>query len=56
MRWLIVPFLRYADFKGRSGRNEFWAFFGLSIAAFLLAVIATGLLTDPQNNTASNAS
>jgi len=46
MRWLVVPFLRYADFKGRSGRTEFWTFFGLSVAAFLLAVVATGLSTD----------
>jgi uncharacterized membrane protein YhaH (DUF805 family) len=46
MRWLVMPFLRYADFKGRSGRTEFWTFFGLSIAALLLTVVATGLSTD----------
>ena len=28
MRWLLMPFLRYADVKGRSGRAEFWTFFG----------------------------
>lgn len=46
MRWLVMPFLRYADFRGRSGRTEFWTFLGLSVAAFLLTVVATGLLTD----------
>lgn len=43
MRWLALPFLRYADFKGRSARTEFWTFFGLSVAIFILAVVATGL-------------
>ena len=52
---MLLPFLRYADFKGRSGRTEFWTFFGLSVAAFLLAVVVTGLSTDtstvPQSKT-----
>lgn len=61
MRWLAMPFLRYADFKGRSGRAEFWTFFGLSVAAFLLTVVVTGLSTDtstvPQSQTpGANAS
>jgi uncharacterized membrane protein YhaH (DUF805 family) len=46
MRWLVVPFLRFADFKGRSGRTEFWVFFGLSVAALILTAVATGLSTD----------
>ena len=46
MRWLVMPFLRYTDFKGRSGRTEFWTFFGLSVAALLLTAIATGISTD----------
>ena len=49
MRWLVMPFLRYADFKGRSGRTEFWTFFGFSVAALILAVVATGLLADTTN-------
>lgn len=40
-----MPFLRYAVFKGRSGPTEFWTFFGLSVAAFLLTVVVTGLST-----------
>jgi uncharacterized membrane protein YhaH (DUF805 family) len=45
MNWLFLPFIRYADFKGRSGRIEFWTFFGLSVAALVLAVVVTGLST-----------
>lgn len=25
--YMIMPFKRYADFKGRSRRMEFWSFF-----------------------------
>ena len=49
MRWLVMPFLRYADFKGRSGRTEFWTFFGLSVAALILTVVATGFSADTTN-------
>jgi uncharacterized membrane protein YhaH (DUF805 family) len=55
MRWLVMPFLRYADFKGRSGRTEFWTFFGLSVAAFFLTVVATGLSTDVSTVTQPKA-
>jgi uncharacterized membrane protein YhaH (DUF805 family) len=55
MRWLVMPFRRYADFKGRSGRTEFWTFFGLSVAAFLVTVVATGLLTDVSTATQPKA-
>jgi uncharacterized membrane protein YhaH (DUF805 family) len=55
MRWLVMPFLRYADFKGRSGRTEFWTFFGLSVAAFLLTVVVTGLSTDVSTVTQPKA-
>lgn len=61
MRWLVMPFLRYADFRGRSGRTEFWTFFGLSVVALLITVVVTGLSTDastlPQSKTpGANAS
>jgi len=26
MEWMVMPFRRYADFAGRSGRQEFWMF------------------------------
>ena len=51
MRWLVMPFLRYADFRGRSGRKEFWTFFGLSVAVIFLTVIAAGLSTDTSTVT-----
>jgi uncharacterized membrane protein YhaH (DUF805 family) len=56
MRWLTMPFFRYVDFRGRSGRTEFWAFFGLSVAAFLLTVVATGLSTDTSTVASPRAS
>lgn len=31
MEWAILPFKRYADFKGRSRRMEFWMFSLLNI-------------------------
>jgi uncharacterized membrane protein YhaH (DUF805 family) len=27
MRWMIMPFRKYADFTGRSQRKEYWMFF-----------------------------
>lgn len=37
MEWMILPFKRYVDFKGRSRRMEFWMFqlLNLIIALFL---------------------
>lgn len=49
MRWILTPFLRYADFKGRSGRAEFWVFFGLSVAMIVFVVSLTGLTTETTN-------
>ena len=46
MRWLVMPFLRYADFNGRSGRLEFWTFFGISVSAVFIAVVATVFLPE----------
>jgi uncharacterized membrane protein YhaH (DUF805 family) len=45
MRWVLAPFLRYADFKGRSGRAEFWTFFGVSVGMIVFVVLLTGLST-----------
>ena len=41
LRWMLMPFHRYADFSGRSQRREFWLFVlfhyivGISFAAIL---------------------
>lgn len=49
MRWVLTPFLRYADFKGRSGRAEFWTFFAVSAATIIFVVLLTGLSNETAN-------
>ncbi len=39
MRWMILPFKRYAQFSGRSRRMEFWMF---GLLNFLVAVVLAG--------------
>ncbi|UZK68651.1 DUF805 domain-containing protein [Sphingomonas sp. S1-29] len=44
MHWMLLPLRRYADFKGRSRRREYWMFVLLVmavVAAAGLAMIAT---------------
>lgn len=36
MEWMILPFKRYADFRGRSRRMEFWMFQVLNFAVALV--------------------
>lgn len=44
MEWMILPLKRYADFKGRSRRKEYWMFLlGVVIAAIFVALIETAL-------------
>jgi uncharacterized membrane protein YhaH (DUF805 family) len=40
MEWMIMPLKRYADFKGRSRRKEYWMFFlfNLLVVGFLLGM------------------
>lgn len=49
MQWMLMPFRRYADFSGRSRRQEYWAFFFLNMLVmlvfWLLAVAGGGLWT-----------
>ena len=52
MEWMIMPYRRYAEFSGRSGRQEYWMFFlfnmlvylvlGGAAAAFFIARAASG--------------
>jgi uncharacterized membrane protein YhaH (DUF805 family) len=45
MKWMIMPFARYAEFSGRSRRREYWMFtlFNfIAIAALLIAGTAVG--------------
>lgn len=39
-QWMLLPFSRYADFKGRAGRREFWSYAPLPPALIVLANMA----------------
>ena len=50
LRSMFLPFRRYADFKGRSGRAEYWLFALLNVAVYLAclaAMRAGGFVYDP---------
>ncbi|WP_296675845.1 DUF805 domain-containing protein [Novosphingobium sp.] len=36
MNWMILPFKRFADFKGRSRRMEFWMFSLLNVIVWIV--------------------
>ncbi len=44
MQWMILPFRRYADFRGRSRRMEFWMFQLLYwlVSMFLFLLLFSG--------------
>lgn len=46
MEWMIMPYRRYADFSGRSGRQEYWMFFLFSMLVYLVlgGLLAGGLV------------
>lgn len=44
MEWMILPLRRYADFRGRSQRMEFWMFALFAFLAGVVAAILDGLL------------
>jgi len=65
LEWMILPFKRYADFKGRSRRKEFWSFalLNLIVYAVLFAIVmgtgasmASLASADPNNPFAIYAS
>ncbi len=42
MEWMILPLKRYAEFGGRSRRQEFWMYMlGMVLMYLVLAVVAT---------------
>ena len=45
LQWMILPLRRYADFRGRSGRAEFWwwTLFYYLVSAVLVAIMLAGL-------------
>jgi uncharacterized membrane protein YhaH (DUF805 family) len=41
--WMILPLRRYAEFRGRSGRREFWAYSAF-LALGYLAILGASLI------------
>jgi uncharacterized membrane protein YhaH (DUF805 family) len=39
MEWMLMPLRRYADFNGRSQRQEYWLFVLFSILLYIAAII-----------------
>ena len=55
MYWMLLPLKRYADFKGRSRRKEYWMFLlGVFIVSFVLALIQTVLGLNSEGGFASD--
>ena len=44
MEWMILPFKRYFDFKGRSRRKEFWMYTLFVILVSIVLTILDGVL------------
>lgn len=40
MNWMVLPLKRYAEFSGRSRRQEFWMFFLFQLLTYVLLTIA----------------
>ena len=47
LEWMLMPLRRYADFKGRSRRKEYWSFFLLSLVVSL-TIMALRAATGPS--------
>ena len=43
LAWATLPLKRYADFTGRSCRQEFWCFFGLSVVIMSIGGMMTAV-------------
>ena len=53
MDMMLLPYRRYADFKGRSRRSEYWMFRlfavgALALAAVLMSVLSPGFSDDSE--------
>lgn len=44
MEWAILPFKRYFQFEGRSGRKEYWSFFLLTFVGVTAAALVDALV------------
>jgi len=36
MEWMVMPYRRYADFSGRSGRQEYWMFLLFNFIVYIV--------------------
>lgn len=52
MEWMLMPVRRYADFSGRSRRQEFWMF-QLGIFLLYIAVLVVSLVVGAISETLS---
>ena len=43
MNWMLMPFTRYAEFRGRSCRSEYWLFTLLNSGVGILLLVFTGV-------------
>ena len=44
MEWATLPLKRYTQFTGRSRRKEYWSFFLLMLAAYIVAGLVDNIL------------
>lgn len=44
MEWMLMPFRRYAEFTGRSRRQEFWMFVLLLVIIWIIAFVIMGIM------------
>jgi uncharacterized membrane protein YhaH (DUF805 family) len=44
MEWALLPLKRYAEFTGRSRRKEYWSFFLLMLAVYIVVGMVDGML------------
>ena len=43
MEWMLMPYRRYADFSGRSTRQEYWMFYLLFVIVYVVCLIIMGM-------------
>lgn len=48
MELLLRPWQMYGDSTGRARRSEYWIFYGVKFAVFLLLIGAYGMITSPN--------
>ena len=48
MEWMILPYKRYADFRGRSCRKEYWMFSLLWLVVLIVGLVLAIAAVDAQ--------